>query len=171
MQDQELFALVFQGKRELGVNSKKFAGSLTVEMLKHAVETHGILVSPRDVFIRGIGVEIDLLLLKKANPKYGLLYEPKDVLAVLEVKELGSWGQQTLNQIRRNFELIRRISNDIYCAYVTLTERRGFKQAITTENLGFPAYTLFCHRGNDVENAEPTGDFERLLNDLRKLAV
>ena len=93
-----------------------------------------------------------------------------DVLAALEVKELGSWGEQTLNQIRRNFGLIRQIRDDIYCAYITLTERKGFKQAITKENLGFPAYTLFWHKGDDIENGEPTGDFGRLLNDLRKIA-
>lgn len=169
MEQNELRDLIFQGKKEFGVKCKKFVGALTVEMLKSALEEHDIPLSPRDVFIRGVSVEIDLIVPKKGNPKYGFLYEPEDVQAALEVKELGSWGQQTINQIRKNFELIRQIRNDIYCAYVTITERKDFKWAVTTENLGFSAYTLFWHKHDDIENGEPSGDFERLLKDLREI--
>lgn len=170
MEQNELFTSIIQGKKDFGVKCKKFAGTLTVEMLKRVLEEHGIPVSPRDVFIRGVGIEIDLILTKNKSPRYGLFYEPEDVLAVLEVKELGSFGEQTINQIRKNFELINKIRDNINCAYITLTERKGFKWAITTENLGFPAYTLFWHKGNNIENAEPSGDFGRLIDDLRRIA-
>ena len=169
MEQSKLRQLVFQGLDEFGVKCKKFSGALTVEILRCALKDYGIPVSSRDVFIRGISVELDLIVPKTRSPKYGLVYEPEDVLAALEVKELGSWGAQTLNQIKRNFELIQLIKGDIYCAYITLSERRGFKQAITTESLGFPAYTLFWWKGNDVKDAEPSGDYQRFLDDLRKI--
>ncbi|MBI4187299.1 MAG: hypothetical protein HY530_07355 [Chloroflexi bacterium] len=170
LDDKKSRTLIFQGKKEFGVKSKKFVGALTVEVLKNALREQNIPVSPRDVFIKGVSVEIDLLIPKRgSSPKYGLLYEPEDVLAALEVKELGSWGEQTLNQIRRNFELIHQIKSDIYCTYVTLTERKPFKWAITTENLGLPAYTLFWHKGDDIENGESSGDFGRLMSALRSV--
>ena len=168
MEESELFDSILQGKREFGAKCKKFTGALTVEMLKRALEERGILVSPRDVFIRGLSIEIDLLVPKTGgNPKYGLLYEPEDVVAALEVKNLGSFGKETINRIRANFELIRQTNANIYCAYVTFTERRGYKWAITEENLGFPAYTLSWHQGIGRKyTLERTGYFAKLLDDI-----
>ena len=48
-----------------------------------------------------------------------------------------------------------------------LAERRGYKWAVNTESLGFPAYTLFWHDGRGTYT--PTGDWQRLLGDLRRL--
>ncbi|MEK7354116.1 MAG: hypothetical protein AABZ77_06400 [Chloroflexota bacterium] len=169
LDEKESRSLIFQGKKELGIKSKKFAGALTVEILKRALNEQEIPVSPRDVFIKGVSAEIDLIIPRKLNPIYELLYDSEDVLAVLEVKEIGSFGEETINQTRKNFNSIRQVSDDIYCAYVTVTERKGFKWAVTMENLGFPAYTLFWHKSDDIENGEPSGDFERLVNDLREV--
>ncbi len=169
MEQKQLSSLIYQEKRDFDVKCKKFSGALTVELLKRAFMDDGIDISPRDVFIRGIDVEIDLIIPKKGTiPKYGLIYEPNDVLAALEIKAMGSFGEKTITQIKENFVHIHNFNN-IFCAYITLTERKGFKWAITTENLGFPAYTLFWHRGDDVENAEPSGDYELLLNKLKEL--
>lgn len=42
--------------------------------------------------------------------------------------------------------------------------RKGYKGAVTTENLGFPAYTRFWHDGRGTYT--PTGDWQRLIDDL-----
>jgi hypothetical protein len=172
MEQYELFSLVYQGKKDFGVKCKKFSGALTIELFKHALENAGIIVSPRDIFIKGLDVEIDLAILKKGRrPKYETFFEPEDVLAALEIKAMGSFGENTITQTRDNFKLIHSINDNIYCAYVTLTERKGFKWAVTPENLGFPAYTLFWHKGNNVENAEPSGDYMSLVNKLQQICL
>ncbi len=51
-----------------------------------------------------------------------------------------------------------------------MMESRGFKHAATTETLGYPAYTLHWWSGAR-EQAEQTGDWERLLEQLRQAIV
>jgi len=91
-------------KNTFGVKCKKFTGSLTVEIIKDAlsstISSNKIEISPRDVFIRGVPLEIDFLIAKKeAIAQNNLLYEPSDVLLVFEIKNLGSFGEETINSI------------------------------------------------------------------------
>jgi hypothetical protein len=172
MELKQLSSLIYKEKRDFGVKCKKYSGALTVELLKLALEDYGINVSPRDVFIKGIDVEIDLIIPKKdIEPKYGLYYLPEDVLAALEIKAMGSFGEKTITTIKENFVHIQSIKKDIFCAYITLTERIGFKWAVTPDNLQFPAYTLFWHKGDDIENAEPSGDYAALLKKLKQICL
>jgi len=171
MEDEEAFNLVSNAKNSFGVKCAKFAGALTVEIIKHHLENHGIYVSPRDVFIKGIPIEIDLLIPKKGiTPEYGILYEPQDVLAVLEVKNYGAFGEATVNRIKSNFHRIHRINKKLYCAYVTLMERKGYKWAITSDNVNFPSYTLFWHSGSGKNfKIESSGDWKKLLDDINRM--
>jgi hypothetical protein len=169
MNQQQLKSLIYQEKHNFGIKCKKFSGSLTVELIRQTLLENNLEVSQRDVFIRGIDVEIDLLIAKRGViPIYRLYYNAEDVLAVIEIKAMGSFGESTITKTRDNFSKITQ-NNNIYCAYVTLTERKGFKWAVTTEKLGFPAFTLFWHQGNDIENAEPSSDYQLLLDKLRTL--
>lgn len=146
--ERELLESVNEARRVFGPKCMKLAGSLTVEAIRAALEQLGIAVSARDVFIRGVPVEIDLLVPRPiATPKCGLIYEPLDVLAAFEVKNAGAFPG-TVEAVRKSFELIRSANPWIYCAYVTLAERKGYKWAATTENLGADVYTLFWHNGS-----------------------
>jgi hypothetical protein len=168
MEDCKMSETISTAKKDFGIKCKKFAGAVTVEVIKHNLENHGILTSPRDVFIRGLPIEVDLLIPKRGTiPEYGILYEPQDLLVVLEVKNYGSFGESTINNVKKNFERIRELNREIYCAYVTITERKGYKWAISEKNIGFPSYTLSWHHGSGKDSGvERTGDWKRLLDDI-----
>lgn len=157
-----------QAKTDFAVKCSKLAGSLTVESLRRALEDEGIHLSARDVFIHGVPVEIDLLMPRPgAVPRSGLVYEPCDVLAALEVKNSGAYGAQTLESIRRAFGLIRAANPRILCVYVTLSERMGYRWAATDKNLGARAFTLFWHDGSRKgPSYRPSGDWSRLVAEL-----
>jgi hypothetical protein len=170
MDEHELLSLVTAAKAEFGAKCKKFAGAVTVALLKEVLERNGVATSARDVYIEKVPVEIDLLIPKVgAVARYGLLYRPEDVLVAFEVKNSGSFGEDTIEQAGKAFGLIRAASPRIQCAYVTLHERRGFKHMVTQENLKHPAFTLFWYKGSSEKNRqyEASGDFAKLLKSLR----
>jgi hypothetical protein len=170
MDEHELLSHVTAAKAAFGAKCKKFAGALTVELLKELLERNGIPTSARDVYIENVPVEIDLLIPKAgAVARHGLLYRTEDVLVALEVKNSGSFGEDTIEKAGKAFGLIRAASPRIQCAYVTLHERRGYKHEVTEENLKHPAFTLFWYEGSAEQNRhyEPSGDFAKLLKSLR----
>jgi hypothetical protein len=153
-------------KAAFGIKCSKFAGAVTVEILRAALTDEGIPVSPRDVFVRGIPVEIDLVVPRpKQEPLWGLLYEPGQVAAALEIKNTGTFGENSLAKIRRDFGHFREAG--ISCAYVTLEERRSYRWAASTEVLGFSCFTLAWHAftGGPIE---PTEAWVELVKFLRK---
>jgi hypothetical protein len=140
----------------------KFTGAATIEALRRHLKQNDIPVSNRDVFIKGIPVEIDRLVPKPSiGSELDLVYRPQDVAAVLEVKYSGIYRGDVVSNLRDTFNRITDEYQHIRCVYVTMMERRGFKQAATTENLGYPAYTLHWWSGTR-EQAEQTGDWEQL---------
>jgi len=171
LEELTLLRRVERARKELGPKSRKFTGAITVALLREALQDHGIPVSQRDVFIQRVAREIDLLIPKPgAAPSHGILYAPEDVLIALEIKNLGSFGPGTLQAIRDTFSRIQSVDKRIRCFYVSLTERKGYKGAITEENLGHPAYTLSWHYGSGKNmRYESTGDWQRLLKDMKRL--
>ena len=147
--------------------SRKFSGAMTAELIKRVLADEGIPTSARDVFIRGIPLEIDLIVPHSGPvPSLGLLYEPQQVAVALEIKKMGAFGEQMLNTIRRNFNMLRELK--VKCAYVTLEERKTYRHKATEENIGgFPCFTLAWHT---VMNGllEDTKDWDRLLTFLRQ---
>jgi hypothetical protein len=138
------------------------------------------------VFIHGVPVEIDLLIAKSdAVPVDDLLYQPHEVLVAFEIKNSGSFGDSTIQRTRYCFDLIQNQNPKIRCAYVTLAERKGYLWAIDDATIGGQAtagtggqttaatrprkaYTLFWHNGSLRNRTyEPTGDWERLIADVR----
>ena len=171
MNEQALLKRVMEARTAFGKTCKKYSGTVTLELMRRALQENDILVSPRDIFISGIPIEIDLLVPRgRARSRWGVLYRPEDVLAVMEVKTYGSFGKSAVDVIRGNFDNIRASAPDISCVYVTLAERKSYKWAVSTESLGYPAFTLFWHSGPvDDPDFKATGDWAKLLHYLRSL--
>ncbi len=143
----------------------KFAGAATVEIVKGALAEEALLASVRDVFIRGLPIEWDLVIPRPlAQPSLnGLLYEPVDVACALEIKLSGLHGKEDAPRIASNFQLAKAVG--VSCAYVTLGERKSYRHKACEENLSFPIFTITWHTSNTLTD---TGDWGRLLTFIRK---
>jgi hypothetical protein len=143
----------------------KFAGAATVEILKQTLADEGIPSSVRDVFIKGLPIEWDLVVpLRLAKPSLnGLIYEPAEVACALEIKLSGLHGQEDAPRMSYNFERAKALG--VHCAYVTLGERKSYRHRATEENLNFPIFTLTWHTATTLTD---TGDWRRLLAFLRE---
>ena len=169
MNEKAIFDLVEESRINFGVTCRTFSGAVTVEVLKSAFKTHKIRTSNRDVFIRGIPIEIDLVVPTiGAIAENGVLFQPEDALFALEVKKHGVCnGSKTIETVKKNFDKITHVYQGIKCCYVTLVEREGYKWRITAENIGYPAYTLFTHTGSGANRRfKSTGDWDRLTSDI-----
>jgi len=128
----------------------KYTGAVTTEVLRrHLMRALSDCLdfSPRDSFILGVPPEIDLLALwPGAQAEHGLCFQPRDVVAALEIKNVGSFGQATIDSVKSNFGKIQSVASSAKCCYVALTERTGFRWAVTERETGFPAYTLSATR-------------------------
>ena len=169
--DSNILEAVQQGKNDCGPKCSKYRGALTVELIRSALKQAGFVVSDRDVYIKGIPIEIDLMILKSdSNPANRILYDAADVLAVLEIKSRGSFGESSIKEIRGNFNLIKSTNNNIACLYMTLSERKTYKWKVTPENIHSPAYTLFWNTGTeDKLKFEQTGDWTKFITDIKRM--
>jgi hypothetical protein len=138
-----------------------------------ALADEGVPTSVRDVYLRGVPIEIDLLVPKVgAVPELGLVYEPDQVAIALEVKAGGIFGQSALEHTQTCLRTISASCPSLKCAYVTLTERRGYKWAGTTELLGAPAFTLFSYSGSGAQMAfASTGDWDSFISFVKSTVV
>jgi hypothetical protein len=171
MNDRAILDAISKAKLQFGATCNKYSGALTVELIRRALHDEGVDTSPRDVFISGVPIEIDLLIPRQSAPsRDGLLYNAVDVLAILEIKNAGSFGDKTIEAVQTNFQRITNVGPHIRCCYLTLAERKGFKWAVTSRNSGGEAYTLFWYSGSDTNGKyETTGDWDRFLTDMRHL--
>jgi hypothetical protein len=166
MEEEQIFEEVEKAKASFGIVCNKFSGALTVEVIRQHLEKHGFCVSSRDVFIKGVNSELDILVVKKpAAPKHGIIYEPSDVVCALEIKNHGAFGEKTTLDLKETFREIKSKNPGILCCYVTLLERETYKNKVTSEKLGYPAYTVFYYKG---KNRWATGDWTKFLEELRK---
>jgi hypothetical protein len=144
----------------------KFRGAAAVELLRKVLMDEGIAVSNRDVYVRGLPIEFDLLALRGAQPPFnGLLYEAKGVNCIIEVKLSGLINAaKALPAMRRIFRAAK--AAGMACCYVCICDRRS---AIVTERaLGFRCFTLTHAVGYGPRlKYEDTGDWPRLLKFLR----
>ena len=149
------------------VSCPKFCGAFTAEEIRKRLRRYNLPVSRQDVFIRNVPIQIDLLIHRpRASVKYhGLMYEPEDVLAVLEIKYRGTFSADAVGRIRDNFRAIQRANKAIACFYLTVVETRNYKNAVTSQNLGYPAYTLYWYGKGGYKN---TNDWDKLVSQLKK---
>lgn len=172
MTDEELLSQIMKSTESFGPKCSKYSGAVTVEWLRQAFRKHGIHVSHRDVFIKGLPIEFDLILPRDgATPNLGLLYEPEDVRAVIEVKAKGVFGKDGLDRINQTFKIVQDSHPHVHCAYVTLTERQSYRWAATNENLNAPAFTLFWHTGAKNVRYQATGEWEKVIRFAREVAA
>jgi hypothetical protein len=172
MTDAEVREAVKVAEEYFGHKCKKYSGALMVEIIRNALQQEGIIISNRDVFIRGIPVEVDLILPKKeAIPRDGLSYEPSEVFGVIEIKKSGAYGAERIQGIKKNIEMIRNANPQIICSYLTLSEKKGYKWTVTDDSVGCKTYTMFWHNGRPDERRiySSTGDWKRFLNDMRTM--
>jgi hypothetical protein len=121
----------------------KLTGALTVEIIRNRLLRSEFPVSPRDVFIKGDPTEFDVLVIRPtAKPTCGIIFDPHDVAAVLEIKFSGVYSQSVPIDLRQLFERLRSKHPHIQCMYITVCEDPKFKYRMTSEVLGFPAFTL-----------------------------
>jgi hypothetical protein len=111
-------------------------------------------------------VEIDLIVPRqRQRPRLGVLYEPEQVLAALEIKSLGAFGKDAVEKIRRDFNRLH--DAGIRCAYVTLEEQKNYRWAISEERLGFRCFTLAWHKTTGGP-FKTTGEWTELVTFLRE---
>jgi hypothetical protein len=147
----------------------KLTGAVTAEVIRRHLISRGLAVSARDVFVEGNPVEVDLLVHRVgAAPMAGIIYDPDDVRAVLEVKYSGVYDRAVLPALREKFDRLTKMRPLIHCVYVTVLERRGFRYAATTKALGYPAFTLHWYQ-RTREDAYDSGDWEKLVSYLQGL--
>ena len=150
---------------------RKFSGALTVELIRKRLKASGIPVSPRDVFIHGLPLEIDLIIPRRnSRLVHNILYRSEDIAAVLEIKYRGSFGSDALERTRANFQRIRQFSSQIQCFYVAVIETKGYKWAVYRKNLGFPAHTLYWWSNKSKVYTE-SKDWNKLVLRLASLIM
>ena len=158
----------------------KFVGAVAIEILKEEFVKLKLNMSNRDVFIEGVPNELDLLVAKPGrDPEKCLVYQPDDVLAVLEIRFRGSYGRDRkgrtpAEKLKTVFDSVYKANNVIQCFYVTISENSRHKYRMTEENLRHNCFELFT-RDTDLETAlekrilTPTGDWRKLTQTLEKL--
>jgi len=137
-----------------------------MEVIRQALQDDGIPVSSRDVFIRRIPIEFDLIVPRHGvpSPADGILYKPEEVIAVLEIKASGLFDYNSKKRIESCRSKVLEANHNIFYGYVTLSERQSFHE----KNFGEDewAYPLFWWHGRD--KYESTGSWKKLLNELHK---
>jgi len=168
MKGEDVANRVWEVTEAFGSKCGKFGGAATVEIVRESLAKEGISTSVRDVFIKGIPTEIDLIVPRPdARPSVGgLLYEVTDVAAALEIKKSGLYGEKSLRAVRDHFNLLGR--KGVRCAYLSIEDRQTYRYRATPKNLGVPSvYTLYWNLRSD---AHFTTDWEGLVGFLRAAA-
>jgi hypothetical protein len=157
-----------QAKRDFGKEyPKKYGGAVAVEILRKALQEEGIITSKRDVFVRGISCEFDLIIpLIREHGWMDLLYEPNQVLIALEVKKTGTFAKSGRDNIKKTCDLLK--TAGIKYAYVSFEERENYKYRPTKEICGCECFNLAWHKQSDGP-LEDTGDWQRLVGYLRQV--
>ena len=122
----------------------KLTGATTVEVIRSYLNEARIPTSPRDVYLSGIPTEFDLLAVRPSSrARCGIIYDPADVAAVLEVKFSGAFSKDAAGKLEALFEKIKERYGHIQSAYITVRENPRYKYRITSDSIGFKAFTLY----------------------------
>jgi hypothetical protein len=166
-EEEQLVNAVRSAKDDFGHNyPKKFGGAVAVEILRRKLQCCSIASSRRDVFVRDVPVETDLVIpYAGERPLMELLYEPHQVAVALEVKKSGIFGARGIQAIRRSFNLLR--EKGVCCAYFTFEDMKGYKFAGTPESLGCRCFTMAWHKTSEGP-FEPTEEWKAFVDFLRE---
>ena len=116
--------------KKLVKKAKKLHGAIAAELLKQLISEYFIKeckhyrVSAVNSYIAGSTYEYDLLIVKEnAEPILGIVYQPEDVIAVIECKAGGLFGlERETDNIANAFNSACKINPEISCGYITISE-------------------------------------------------
>ena len=146
---------------------KKFGGAAAIEILRDALLEEGIATSRRDVYIRGIPFEIDLIIPRKsASPWMELVFEPEQVAVALEVKKTGSYGANGLEKIKNDCVQLK--NAQVEFAYISFEDRENYKYRPTEDKVGCRCFNLTWHDNTDG-TLWSTFDWEDFVKYLKEI--
>lgn len=161
-----IFKEIIDFVNEMGCDCNKFKGTATVQILREHLSLKGYNVSNRDVYIKGVPHELDLLVLRKNVNNSLIIYNPKDVIFVFEIKYNGTTD---LNYLSRVYNSIIEKNNKINCTYVTILEQQSWTKRFTKETIGFDYFVLYTYRSTTRMLPEmDMGGWEKLLKYLEE---
>jgi hypothetical protein len=147
----------------------KLTGALAIEVIRNRLLQSGLSVSQRDVFINGDPTEFDTLVVRPAcRAVCGIVYDPIDVAAVLEIKFSGVYSRRVPTDLRELFGRLKSKHPHIQCIYLTVCENPKFAYRIKGEDLGFPAFTLNWWKNYRKIDVEPGDTLQSAIECLRK---
>ena len=153
----------------------KFTGALTIEIVRDQLIRIGLPVSSRDIYIQGHSSEFDLAVVRdNAEPMYGILYEPEDVAAIIEVKYSGVYSKEAPETIKQLFDRVHKRNPHIVCVYLSVCENPSIKYRIMPNTLGHPAFTLYWVNWSDkiLKTGDSFDSFAAKLRDaLQQLPI
>lgn len=151
-------------EKALGFPSRQFSGAVCVSLLKELLSEKGIATSEKDVFIKDVPIEFDLLIVKpNSKPLHGLLWNPEDVIAALEVKKSGTISEEGTAKTNSDFGRLRTYHPHIKLFFVTFSEIRS---KVATIKRSDESFTFFIRRNGKYS---ATGDYERFLSVISEL--
>jgi len=163
MTDLEFLKTVSEAEKKLGFSSKKFSGSVVVELLRRVCEEHGLTTSKPNSFISDVPIEVDLLIVSYASDPYlDLIYDAEEVLACFEVKKSGLIADSR-TKINSDFHRIQTYCPKAKLFYVTLAEDQNRIQSIERSDKSFIFFKR--HKGK----YSSTGDFDKFIQMLEFL--
>ena len=82
-------------------------------------------MSPRDVYLSDDATEFDLFAVRpSAKTRCGVIYDPADVAAILEIKFYGVYGLAGTRELKDRFQKIKERHGHIQCIYLTVKETK-----------------------------------------------
>ncbi len=148
---------------------RKATGALAVEVIRKHLLKAKIPISPRDVYIKGNPTEIDILVPRPGvRPYLGVIYNPEDVIAVLEIKYSGVYSQDSSRNIADTFRALKALNQHMKCVYLTVCENKDLSYRVTSKKLGFQAFTL-CWVNSTRTNVKPADEWQAVVDYLGAL--
>lgn len=166
MTDLQLLDNLKSAEKLLGFSSRQFSGAVVVSLLRDVLKGLGIASSEKDVFLKGVPIEVDFLAVKDgSSPCHGVLWNPEDVLAAFEIKKSGVICETGRSKINSDFSRIRTYHPNIRLFYVTFSETRDKVGDIKRSD---DSFTFFIRRGKKFSSTGDFGRFCEVVTTLRR---
>jgi hypothetical protein len=160
--------------QRFGSNGARFqtkaTGAVTNEVIRKRLQDEGVNVSLRNVFIEGYPTEWDLIIPKNgAEAELDCIWQPADVLAVLEIKYSGLYDHGAIQRLNQTFFRLTDKHPHIKPYYFTIMETQGACERITDQTIGGRALILHWWRSrNKKDEYLVMGDqWETLVREIK----
>jgi len=161
----ELLKNLKSAEKSLKFNDRQFSGAVCVNLLREILKENGLFTSEKDVFIKDIPIEVDLLIVKpNSKPLFNILWNPEDVIAAFEVKKSGTFTEDGTIKTNSDFSRIRSYHPHIKLFFISISEIRNKIASIERSD---DSFTFFLRRNGKYSE---TGDYERFLSVMKTLS-